>query len=471
MARRSSALTAAYVGTTLGLAGCASHAPHPAPEDAAIRVDLAPAHLEPLPVVYRASGTVRGRNTAVLTSKTTGYVRSVLVRPGDWVTAGQPLVQLEANDVRASVARARAGLDQSTEVRAEAENALEAARAAATIAKSTYERAALLLKDTAIPQQQYDEAEARWRGAVAQEKMAQARLRSVSSGIEEAKAALGEAQVTLGYADIVAPFSGQVLERRVDPGTLASPGLPLLVVSDEEALRVEAAIEESYVDFVKIGADARVEIETLARPLVGKVGEVVPSVDVSSRAFLVRDQSPFRFWPAAHGDIRARELRHRNQDAARRPDDVPHDIRRARPRLRRGQWSCTTADDHAGRSERAVDRDPIRALGGGDPRGRTVGRAARRHSRLGSPMTTSVKLGAAGRLARAFIHSKLTPLLLVASVLLGAFAVWKLPREEEPQIIVPMCDVMVRMPGASARGGGSRASPSRSSGCSGRSPA
>jgi len=61
------------------------------------------------------------------------------------------------------------------------------------------------------------------------------------------------------------------------------------------------------------------------------------------------------------------------------------------------------------------------------------------------------KLGAAGRLARAFIHSKLTPLVLIASVLLGAFAVWRLPREEEPQIIVPMSDVMVRMPGASAR--------------------
>ena len=61
------------------------------------------------------------------------------------------------------------------------------------------------------------------------------------------------------------------------------------------------------------------------------------------------------------------------------------------------------------------------------------------------------QLGAAGRLARAFIHSKLTPLLLVASVLLGAFAVWRLPREEEPQIIVPMSDVLVRLPGASAK--------------------
>jgi multidrug efflux pump subunit AcrB len=61
------------------------------------------------------------------------------------------------------------------------------------------------------------------------------------------------------------------------------------------------------------------------------------------------------------------------------------------------------------------------------------------------------KLGPAGRLAKAWIDSKLTPLVIAASMLLGGFAVWKLPREEEPQIIVPMVDVSVEMPGASAR--------------------
>jgi len=66
-------------------------------------------------------------------------------------------------------------------------------------------------------------------------------------------------------------------------------------------------------------------------------------------------------------------------------------------------------------------------------------------------MSAPAKLGVAGRLARPFIHSKLTPLLLLASVLLGAFAVLRLPREEEPQIIVPMSDVTVTMPGASAK--------------------
>ena len=60
-------------------------------------------------------------------------------------------------------------------------------------------------------------------------------------------------------------------------------------------------------------------------------------------------------------------------------------------------------------------------------------------------------LGIAGRLAHAFIDSKLTPLIIAASLVAGAFAVWRLPREEEPQIIVPMIDVFVSMPGASAR--------------------
>lgn len=57
--------------------------------------------------------------------------------------------------------------------------------------------------------------------------------------------------------------------------------------------------------------------------------------------------------------------------------------------------------------------------------------------------------GAAGRLAAAFIHSKLTPLVILASLLLGLYAVLALPREEEPQIVVPMIDVFVAMPGSS----------------------
>jgi multidrug efflux pump subunit AcrB len=57
-------------------------------------------------------------------------------------------------------------------------------------------------------------------------------------------------------------------------------------------------------------------------------------------------------------------------------------------------------------------------------------------------------IGISGRLAGVFISSKLTPLLVIASLLLGLFAVMVTAREEEPQIVVPMIDVMVGYPGA-----------------------
>ncbi len=66
-------------------------------------------------------------------------------------------------------------------------------------------------------------------------------------------------------------------------------------------------------------------------------------------------------------------------------------------------------------------------------------------------MNAPDSLGIAGKFARAWIDSKLTPLVIAASLLLGVFSVVKLPREEEPQIIVPMIDIFVGMPGASAR--------------------
>ena len=59
--------------------------------------------------------------------------------------------------------------------------------------------------------------------------------------------------------------------------------------------------------------------------------------------------------------------------------------------------------------------------------------------------------GIAGRIARTFINSKLTPLIIITSVLLGVGAIVLLPREEEPQIKVPMIDVLVSMPGSGAK--------------------
>jgi multidrug efflux pump subunit AcrB len=70
---------------------------------------------------------------------------------------------------------------------------------------------------------------------------------------------------------------------------------------------------------------------------------------------------------------------------------------------------------------------------------------------MSAPANSTPRLGVSGRIARAFIDSKLTPLVVITSVLLGVAAIIMLPREEEPQIKVPMIDVLVSMPGFSAK--------------------
>lgn len=66
-------------------------------------------------------------------------------------------------------------------------------------------------------------------------------------------------------------------------------------------------------------------------------------------------------------------------------------------------------------------------------------------------MNNHATKGAAGNIAQSFINSKLTPLIILGSILLGLGAVFFLPREEEPQIKVPMIDVLVSLPGFSAK--------------------
>ena len=68
------------------------------------------------------------------------------------------------------------------------------------------------------------------------------------------------------------------------------------------------------------------------------------------------------------------------------------------------------------------------------------------------PETPEHTLRLAGRIAHIFIQSKLTPLVIIGALLLGVFSILQTPREEEPQIVVPMLDVFVQMPGASAAG-------------------
>src|SRR5262249_58359583 len=123
--------------------------------------------------------------------------------------------------------------------------------------------------------------------------------------------------------------------------------------------------------------------------------------------------------------------------------------RSARGRVRGGFRHGAAAPGPLGPRARRPAGDRLRPV-----RGRAGRRPGRRPGRRaaggGSPMKRTPSLGMAGAIARAFIGSKLTPLLAIGSVLVGILAIVVLPREEEPQIKVPVVDILVGMPGATA---------------------
>ena len=98
--------------------------------------------------------------------------------------------------------------------------------------------------------------------------------------------------MALGYATLAAPFAALVTERKADPGSLATPGAPLLTLEREGNPRLDASIDESRLGLVRVGESVAVEIDGLNRAITGRVAEVAPSVDAATRSVTVKIDLP-----------------------------------------------------------------------------------------------------------------------------------------------------------------------------------
>ncbi|HLJ45652.1 MAG TPA: efflux RND transporter periplasmic adaptor subunit [Bryobacteraceae bacterium] len=243
-------------------------------------------------VTTDAVGTVRARTTAVLSSKVMGYVREVRVRAGDRVKADQTLIVLDARDLDVSFRQAQAARDESRDAQTEATNAIAAAKANLDLAQATFRRMQELYGKRSISNQEFDEASARQKAAQAAYDIAASKRVQIESRIRQAEEGIRAAEVMRGYAEIHAPFSGIVTERRAEPGVLATPGLPMLAVEQGGAYRLEVNAEESLGPLVHLGQKAQVGIDSLGRSFEAPVSEIVPAVDPGSRGFLVKIDLP-----------------------------------------------------------------------------------------------------------------------------------------------------------------------------------
>jgi len=254
------------------------------------------------------TGTVRSRTSTTLSSKIVGRIRALHAREGSPVEAGQILIELDDQDIVAQTRRAEAGFREAESAMAELERAVAAAAAAQAaaeaqrdLAASTLARYQRLLDRKSVAPLEYDQVAAQHKAAlaaveraVAEGQAVQARRQQILARMESARAEIASSEVMRGYAKIAAPFNGIVTTKHVDVGSLAAPGVPLLIVEDNRRYWLEIAVPDSQIGGLKRGQSLQCSVEAAGLSGTATMTEILPVADPATRTTIVRLDLPGR---------------------------------------------------------------------------------------------------------------------------------------------------------------------------------
>ena len=223
---------------------------------------------------YEAAGTIQSKTISVISSRIMGAVTDVLVKQGDKVVAGQKLLLIDDNDLAQRLKAAQASHN-------EVMKSLETAKSNRTLAETTYNRYKQLYDEKAISGQEMDQMTNQKQRAVLD-------FQRVQASVEAAKANLNQAKINLDFSQITSPIDGIVTRKNIDKGSMATPGTPLMTIEDNAGYKVETSVDESMANQMSVSMPVNVAVDSISKTFKGVVSEVVPSIDASSRTFVVK---------------------------------------------------------------------------------------------------------------------------------------------------------------------------------------
>ena len=285
--------------TAGGLSACSGtdHARGATPQEP-IAVIVAPVASIATAERLEAGGVVAAPESASVSSRLVATIVSVRVNAGDRVRAGDVLVTLDARDVTEHAHQARAGAVAAEKALTQARTEQSAVEAEHRLAAAWQKRIVALHARNSATDQERDEAEARLSAAAARLAGAQAGIEGADAQLASARAGVGVATATESFATLRAPFDGLVTERLIDPGNMASPGIPLLRIESGGTRQVVVRVDEARAAYVQPGDPVRVLIDAIDdRPIDGEgvegvVAEVARAVGADQRAFTVKVTVP-----------------------------------------------------------------------------------------------------------------------------------------------------------------------------------
>jgi multidrug efflux system membrane fusion protein len=240
-----------------------------------------------------AAGTVRAETIAPVAAQVMGRITSLPVAEGSRVEKGALLATIDDTQIRAQLEAAGALVTEAEAGLMEVEGAIAQAEASKSLAEKTYERFRILHEEKVVTTQEFDEVDVKRTVAVKDYERALDKRAQVVAKITQAKAQEDAARAMLSYTRVTAPFPGIVTGKKADVGSMAAPGVPILVLEDTRRYRVEASVPEAYLGVLEVGSRVQVVLGTPAgKEIPGTISEVVPQVDPESRTFTAKVDLP-----------------------------------------------------------------------------------------------------------------------------------------------------------------------------------
>jgi len=261
-----------------------------APQVAVIRAE--PASESPLTV----AATTQAMKDAIIYARTTGYIKARHVDIGDRVSAGQLLAEIASPEIDQQLRQAQADLQQS-------EKNLELQKATLDLAHRTMGRYSEADVEGAVAKQAVDQS-------VSAVRTGQAAVAAAEALVASSQANVRRLQELTAFERVVAPFSGTVIQRNVDVGTLITAGSPtnntaaapssvtggangLFEIAQIDWLRVFVNVPQAYAPNVRAGLPVSVSVRGhLTEPVSGTVTRTANAMDPATRTLLVEVDVP-----------------------------------------------------------------------------------------------------------------------------------------------------------------------------------
>jgi multidrug efflux pump subunit AcrA (membrane-fusion protein) len=242
-----------------------------------------------------ASGKIFPKNDYKVSSRLPGYVQEILVRVGDTVSAGQPLLRIrsEISDINVEAAKnqynlAASNASESGPVLNALKQEVSAAESKYLLDSTNYKRFENLLASKSASQLQFDQSKVQFessRAAWTRVKYTYSSTRDrLRTEAQNAKLQLDAQTSNQGDYTIISAVSGKVYDIMPKIGDLVSPQIPLVEIGSATEFEVELSIDETDISLVVVGQEVLYEIDAYKDlPLTGKVLEIYPRISPGNK--------------------------------------------------------------------------------------------------------------------------------------------------------------------------------------------